>query len=261
MCSITHGTVVLTPRQGHKQFRRLVLLCFASHVRMHFVECMDTPSKMCAAAVLPCVTLQRHVLHGLLQLHAGAETGAGGRIRDTHATGTGSIMGAATAGYCVGNLLLDKFTQSWEDPSAVYPANLASPQQILIDASNGASDYGNKFGEPLIAGYTRTFGMRVPDGSRREWIKPIMFRYVYQVSQAALYKSSQSSSLQPTIGLSIKVLSCSGSTGMSMDKASQFCHSTVWRPEALVLCCKDQLAQTCGQTGCSVTYPCPCCCC
>lgn len=111
-------------------------------------------------------------------MHAGAETGAGGRIRDTHATGTGSIMGASTAGYCVGNLLMDRFTQSWEDPSAVYPANLASPLQILIDASNGASDYGNKFGEPLIAGYMRTFGMRVPDGYRREWIKPIMFRWL-----------------------------------------------------------------------------------
>lgn len=42
-----------------------------------------------------------------LLLPAGAETGAGGRIRDTHATGIGSIMGAATAGYCVGNLQLD----------------------------------------------------------------------------------------------------------------------------------------------------------
>ena len=48
--------------------------------------------------------------------------------------------------------------------------------QILIDASNGASDYGNKFGEPLIAGYTRAFGLRMPSGERREWIKPIMFR-------------------------------------------------------------------------------------
>ncbi len=94
-------------------------------------------------------------------------------------------MGASTAGYCVGNLLLDRFTQSWEDPSAVYPANLASPLQILIDASNGASDYGNKFGEPLIAGYTRTFGMRIPDGSRREWIKPIMFRWAMPKQQSA----------------------------------------------------------------------------
>ena len=53
--------------------------------------------------------------------------------------------------------------------------NLASPLQILIDASNGASDYGNKFGEPLIAGYCRTYGQRLANGERREWIKPIMF--------------------------------------------------------------------------------------
>ncbi|DBA68000.1 hypothetical protein WJX79_010614 [Trebouxia sp. C0005] len=121
------------------------------------------------------LTAETHNFPCAVAPYPGAETGAGGRIRDTHATGTGSIMGASTAGYCVGNLLLDKFTQSWEDPSAVYPGNLASPLQILIDASNGASDYGNKFGEPLIAGYTRTFGMRIPDGTRREWIKPIMF--------------------------------------------------------------------------------------
>lgn len=42
----------------------------------------------------------------------------------------------------------------------------------------GASDYGNKFGEPLVCGYTRTFGQRLPSGERREWIKPIMFRWV-----------------------------------------------------------------------------------
>ena len=56
-----------------------------------------------------------------------------------------------------------------------YPHNLASPLQIEVEASNGASDYGNKFGEPLIQGFTRSFGLRMPDGERREWIKPIMF--------------------------------------------------------------------------------------
>ncbi|GLJ28241.1 hypothetical protein SUGI_0554860 [Cryptomeria japonica] len=105
----------------------------------------------------------------------GAETGAGGRIRDTHATGIGSIVVAATAGYCVGNLQIEGSTSPWEDLSFSYPSNLASPLQILIEASNGASDYGNKFGEPLIQGYTRTFGMRLPNGERREWLKPIMF--------------------------------------------------------------------------------------
>ena len=100
----------------------------------------------------------------------GAETGAGGRIRDTHATGRGSIVVASTAGYCVGNLFPDEL-----ETREAYPASLAPPLQILLDASDGASDYGNKFGEPLIAGYTRTFGQRLADGSRREWLKPIMF--------------------------------------------------------------------------------------
>ena len=54
-------------------------------------------------------------------LHAGAETGAGGRMRDTHATGTGSIMGAGTAGYCTGNLHIDGAVQPWEDTSFEYP--------------------------------------------------------------------------------------------------------------------------------------------
>ncbi|XP_078440544.1 purine biosynthesis 4 [Wolffia australiana] len=105
----------------------------------------------------------------------GAETGAGGRIRDSQATGRGSLVIASTAGYCVGNLHLRGASLPWEDPSFDYPSNLASPLQILIEASDGASDYGNKFGEPLIQGYTRTFGLRLPDGERREWVKPIMF--------------------------------------------------------------------------------------
>jgi phosphoribosylformylglycinamidine synthase len=63
----------------------------------------------------------------------------------------------------------------WEDESFCYPKHLASSLKILVEASNGASDYGNKFGEPLIAGFTRSFGMRLSNGERREYIKPIMF--------------------------------------------------------------------------------------
>ena len=105
----------------------------------------------------------------------GAETGTGGRIRDVHATGRGSLVIAGTAAYCVGNLHIPGYHLPWEDNSFVYPQNLASPLQIEIGASNGASDYGNKFGEPLIQGFTRSFGLRLPDGERREWVKPIMF--------------------------------------------------------------------------------------
>ncbi|KAI3697421.1 hypothetical protein L6452_30426 [Arctium lappa] len=120
-------------------------------------------------------TAETHNFPCAVAPYPGAETGAGGRIRDTHATGTGSFVVASTAGYCVGNLNIEDSDAPWEDTSFEYPSHLASPLQILIDASNGASDYGNKFGEPLIQGYTRTFGMRLPSGERREWLKPIMF--------------------------------------------------------------------------------------
>ncbi|MBA4349034.1 MAG: phosphoribosylformylglycinamidine synthase [Thermodesulfovibrio sp.] len=105
----------------------------------------------------------------------GAETGTGGRIRDVHATGMGSLVIAGTAAYCVGNLHIPGYPLPWEDDSFVYPNNLALPLQIEIEASNGASDYGNKFGEPVIQGFTRSFGLKLPDNERREWLKPIMF--------------------------------------------------------------------------------------
>ena len=105
----------------------------------------------------------------------GAETGTGGRIRDVQATGRGALVVAGTAAYCVGNLYIPGYDLPWENPEFQYPDNLATPLQIAIEASNGASDYGNKFGEPLIQGYTRSYGMRLPNGERREWIKPIMF--------------------------------------------------------------------------------------
>lgn len=105
----------------------------------------------------------------------GAETGTGGRLRDMHATGRGSLVVAGTGAYCVGNLRIPGYEQPWEDPSFINPSNLADPLSIEIEASNGASDYGNKFGEPMIQGFTRSFGLRLPNGERREWLKPIMF--------------------------------------------------------------------------------------
>ena len=53
------------------------------------------------------LTAETHNFPCAVAPYPGAETGAGGRMRDTHATGIGSMMGAATAGYCVGNLRLE----------------------------------------------------------------------------------------------------------------------------------------------------------
>ena len=68
----------------------------------------------------------------MTQICAGAETGAGGRIRDTHATGIGSLMGCATAGYCVGALRMEGHRLGGEEAASswVYPASLAPPLQV-----------------------------------------------------------------------------------------------------------------------------------
>jgi phosphoribosylformylglycinamidine synthase len=104
----------------------------------------------------------------------GAETGTGGRIRDIQGTGRGGLVIAGTAAYCVGNLNIPGYELKWEKKYPV-PENLASPLEIEIEASNGASDYGNKFGEPLIQGFTRSFDMRLGNGERWGFLKPIMF--------------------------------------------------------------------------------------
>jgi phosphoribosylformylglycinamidine synthase len=105
----------------------------------------------------------------------GAETGTGGRIRDIQGTGRGGLVVAGTAGYCVASLKIPGYDLAWEDKDFVCPSNLASGLEIEIEASNGASDYGNKFGEPLIQGFTRSFDLRLPNGERWGFLKPIMF--------------------------------------------------------------------------------------
>jgi phosphoribosylformylglycinamidine synthase len=105
----------------------------------------------------------------------GAETGTGGRIRDVQATGRGGLVVAGTAAYCVADLLIPGYDLPWETPSLAYPSSLASSLDVEIRASDGASDYGNKFGEPVVLGFTRSFDQTLPGGERWAWIKKIMF--------------------------------------------------------------------------------------
>jgi phosphoribosylformylglycinamidine synthase len=123
----------------------------------------------------PLLTAETHNFPTGVAPFPGAETGTGGRIRDVQGTGKGGFVMAGTAGYCVGNLHIPGYELPWEQPLPC-PANLASALTIEIEASNGASDYGNKFGEPLIQGFTRSFDLCVEgSGERWGWLKPIMF--------------------------------------------------------------------------------------
>ena len=122
----------------------------------------------------PLLTAETHNFPTGVAPFPGAETGTGGRIRDVQGTGQGAFVIAGTAGYCVGNLLIPGYELPWEE-KFICPDNLAGALEIEIEASNGASDYGNKFGEPLIQGFTRSFDMRLENGERWGFLKPIMF--------------------------------------------------------------------------------------
>jgi phosphoribosylformylglycinamidine synthase len=122
----------------------------------------------------PLLTAETHNFPTGVAPFPGAETGTGGRIRDVQGTGRGGFVIAGTAGYCVGNLNIPGYELPWENRFPC-PDNLADALTIEIEASNGASDYGNKFGEPLIQGFTRSFDMRLPGGERWGFLKPIMF--------------------------------------------------------------------------------------
>ncbi|MBQ2508037.1 MAG: phosphoribosylformylglycinamidine synthase, partial [Bacteroidaceae bacterium] len=86
----------------------------------------------------------------------GASTGTGGEIRDRMGGGTGSWPIAGTAVYMTSYPRTDE-GREWEDILPVREWLYQTPEQILIKASNGASDFGNKFGQPLICGSVLTF--------------------------------------------------------------------------------------------------------
>lgn len=99
----------------------------------------------------------------------GAATGSGGEIRDRIGGGKGSFPIAGTAVYMTSYPRIDQ-DRAWE---ARPPRKwlYQSPAEILIKASNGASDFGNKFGQPLICGSLQTLEHTEtdPDGSVRKY--------------------------------------------------------------------------------------------
>ncbi len=86
----------------------------------------------------------------------GAATGSGGEIRDRLAGGKGSLPLAGTAVYMTSYSRLEE-NRPWEQKMNERDWLYQTPMDILIKASNGASDFGNKFGQPLICGSVLTF--------------------------------------------------------------------------------------------------------
>ena len=103
----------------------------------------------------------------------GASTGAGGEIRDEGATGRGAKPKAGLTGFSVSNLHIPGAEQPWEANPVGKPGRIASALQIMLDGPVGGASFNNEFGRPNLAGYFRSYEMRVGQ-EVRGYHKPIM---------------------------------------------------------------------------------------
>ncbi|OZI09774.1 phosphoribosylformylglycinamidine synthase [Siphonobacter sp. BAB-5385] len=102
------------------------------------------------------IKAETHNFPTTVEPFSGAATGSGGEIRDRLAGGQGSIPLAGTAVYMTALSRLEQ-DRPWEKAVAERKWLYQTPMDILIKASNGATDFGNKFGQPLITGSVLTF--------------------------------------------------------------------------------------------------------
>jgi len=129
----------------------------------------------------------------------GAATGSGGEIRDRLAGGKGSIPLAGTAVYMTSYSRLEE-NRPWEKAMNERDWLYQTPIDILIKASNGASDFGNKFGQPLITGSVLTF-------EHEEDARKLGFDKVIMLAGGIGYgKESQAIKDTPVVGDQVVIL-------------------------------------------------------
>ncbi|RZK48923.1 MAG: phosphoribosylformylglycinamidine synthase [Pedobacter sp.] len=136
----------------------------------------------------------------------GAATGSGGEIRDRLAGGQGSLPLAGTAVYMTA---LSRLTQDrpWENGMTERNWLYQKPIDILIKASNGASDFGNKFGQPLISGSLLTFEHTEANPDNPDTNYRLGYDKVIMLAGGIGYgKASQAKKQAPKVGDKIVIL-------------------------------------------------------
>jgi len=121
----------------------------ATHDKADFFEIREISSVLSLKA-------ETHNFPTTVEPFNGASTGSGGEIRDRLAGGKASWPLAGTAVYMTSYTRRDK-SKDWENNIKARQWLYQAPEEILIKASDGASDFGNKFGQPLINGSLLTF--------------------------------------------------------------------------------------------------------
>ena len=118
----------------------------------------SVPSTYKAGAIDSIISLkaETHNFPTTVEPFNGAATGSGGEIRDRLAGGQGSLPLAGTAVYMTPYSRVTQ-NRNWEEGFPKRKWLYQTPLDLLIKASNGASDFGNKFGQPLISGSVLTF--------------------------------------------------------------------------------------------------------
>jgi phosphoribosylformylglycinamidine synthase len=118
----------------------------------------DQPDYFCTKNIESVISLkaETHNFPTTVEPFNGASTGTGGEIRDRLAGGKASIPLAGTAVYMTPYSRLED-QKPWEEKIIARNWRYQTPLDLLIKASNGASDFGNKFGQPLICGSVLTF--------------------------------------------------------------------------------------------------------
>ena len=136
----------------------------------------------------------------------GAATGAGGEIRDRLAGGKGSLPLAGTAVYMTSYSRLEE-NRHWEEKMKERPWLYQTPMDILIKASNGASDFGNKFGQPLIVGSVLTFEHEENSSSSTSKARKLGFdKVIMQAGGIGYGKKDQALKDTPKVGDKIVIL-------------------------------------------------------
>lgn len=118
----------------------------------------DKPSYFEVTPIKSVISLkaETHNFPTTVEPFNGAATGSGGEIRDRLGGGKASLPIAGTSVYMT-SYPRTKKGKAWEETIEERPWLYQTPEEILIKASNGASDFGNKFGQPLICGSLLTF--------------------------------------------------------------------------------------------------------
>ncbi len=148
------------PNEVVSAYKDNVAFIEGPEIELFYPTSDDHPSEFTTRKVESVISLkaETHNFPTTVEPFFGASTGSGGEIRDRMAGGKGSMPLVGTAVYMTSKPQLEDIVdvdgkETTERRKFLYQ----TPEEILIKASNGASDFGNKFGQPLICGSLLTF--------------------------------------------------------------------------------------------------------